>query len=84
MKYIVTVTPDGQEEVFIFPNSVDHDAMAEVLGCIKNQTEDPWERVRREPVSAGFVDQSANCYGESITLKLESRPEDTFLVQLQY
>ncbi len=84
MKYIATKNQDNQEEIFTFPDSVNHDAMAEVLGCIKNQTSVPWERVMREPISAGFVDQSANCYGESITLRLKSREEDSILLQLQY
>lgn len=84
MKYITTKNQDDQEEIFIFPNSVDHDAMAEVLGCIKNHTRDPWIRVMREPISAGFVSQDGKCYGESITLNLKSRVEDSLLLKLQY
>ena len=85
MKYIVTENQSGQEEVFVFPNSIDHDAMAEVLGYIKNQTSDPWERVMREPVSAGFVGKEGDCYGYSITLGLKSRPlADSILLTLQY
>ena len=84
MKYIATKTGDEQEEIFVFPNSVDHDAMAEVLGCIKNHTYDPWERVFREPVSAGFVSHDGKCYGESVTLRLKSRIEDSILLKLLY
>lgn len=84
MKYICTRQEDGREEVFTFPDSVNHDTMAEVLGCIKNQTSDPWERVMREPVSAGFVGENRECYGESITLDLRSREEDSMLLKLQF
>jgi hypothetical protein len=84
MKYICTRQEDGREEVFTFPDSVNHDTMAEVLGCIKNQTQDPWHRVMREPVSAGFVGQNGTCYGESITLGLRSREIDSILLDLQF
>ena len=39
MKYIVTRNLENdKEEIFIFPKSVNHDCMAEVLECIKNQS----------------------------------------------
>ena len=38
MKYIVTETKKGTEEIFIFPNTVNHDCMAEVLCHIKDQS----------------------------------------------
>ena len=84
MKYIATKNQDEQEEIFIFPDSVDHDAMAEVLGCIKNHTRLPWNRVMREPISAGFVTSGGKCYGNSITLNLKSREEDSFMLERQY
>lgn len=80
-KYIVTVGQDGLEEIFTFPMSVNHDCMAEVLGVIKNQTHGDWHRVRRRPVSAGFVTFDGYCSGRSETLNLDSRPEqDTALL----
>jgi len=76
MKYIRTVSEQDVEEIFLFPDTVNHDAMAEVLMYIKNQTHGNWERVMRTPISAGFVSADGNCYGESETLGLESMPED--------
>ena len=80
MKYITTVDEDGKEELFSFPRSINHDAMAEVLNYIKNQNGGDWKRVRRKPVAAGFVDASGKCHGKSETLGLKSRPEDTKLL----
>lgn len=79
MKYIVTKTEDDKEEIFIFPKSVNHDCMMEVLSRIKNQTGGNWERVRRKAVSAGFT-AGVKCYGCSETLGLKSRQEDSELI----
>jgi hypothetical protein len=73
MKYIVTKDESGKEEIFLFPNNVHHDAMAEVLNHIKNQTWGDWERVRRKPIAAGFIEKG-ECVGRSESLRLESRP----------
>lgn len=83
MKYIVTENEEGVEEIFVFPNAVHHDAMAEMLGRIKNQTHGNWTRVRRHPVAAGFIDHSGHCYGQSETLGLASRPQDSDLYTQQ-
>jgi len=82
MKFVTTVDEDGNEELFQFPRSIDHDAMAEVLGRIKDQTHGNWKRVRRVPIAAGFVD-SSGCYGKSETLHLKARPEDSKLLAKQ-
>ena len=83
MKYICTISDYG-EEVFTFPSSVNHDAMAEVLDRIKNHTHGDWKRVMRTPISAGFVDSKGHCFGKSETLGLESRKtEDTKLLASQ-
>jgi len=79
-KYICTDSEWG-EEIFTFPSSVNHDAMAEVLEGIKNHTHGNWKRVWRKPISAGFVNASGFCFGKSETLNLESRAEkDTELL----
>lgn len=84
MKYICTKNEDGLEEIFTFPDSVNHDAMAEVLSRIKNQTHGNWERIWRYPISAGFVLPDGTCFRESITLDLKSRNEiDTELLRKQ-
>ncbi len=83
MKYIVTKCEEGVEEIFVFPSKVHHDAMMEMLEGIKNHTHRPWNRIYRAPVSAGFISSEGKCYGESETLGLKSRPEDTTLFKNQ-
>lgn len=83
MKFITTRDEQGKEELFAFPRNVHHDAMAEVLGRIKNQTHGNWRRVYREPVAAGFIDAAGACVGHSETLGLVARPEDTALLATQ-
>ena len=80
MKYIVMQDEEGAEDIFIFPRRIHHDAMAEALSRIKNQTHGNWERVVREPVSAGFV-SGKRCHGESESLRLKSRPQDAALLE---
>jgi len=84
MKYIRTADENGKHEIFVFPESVNHDAMAEVLDRIKNQTNEPWQRLRREPVSAGFVSKDGKCFGSSMTLGIKSDQSDTGLLLSQY
>lgn len=80
MKYICTTSKHG-EEIFTFPHTINHDAMAEALEGIKNQTHGNWDLIYREPISAGFVDFKNNCFGESETLGIKSRgAEDTLLL----
>lgn len=82
MKYICTETLEGVQEIFTFPDTVDHDVMAESLMRMKKHTHGIWERVVREPISAGFVGGTM-CFGKSETLNLSSRPEDTILLRGQ-
>lgn len=78
MKYVVAKDESGNEQIFIFPKQIDHDAFAEVLSYIKTGGRN-WKREYREPVSAGFTD-GLKCYGRSETLNLDSRQIDaTFL-----
>jgi hypothetical protein len=80
LKYIVTLSEGSIEEIFVFPNAVNHDCMAESLMRIKNKTHGDWHRVHRTPIAAGFISQDGSCYGESLTLKLTSRNQvDTAL-----
>ncbi len=81
MKFITTEDETGKQEIFLFPDDVNHDAMAEMLERIKNQTYGNWHRVRRTPIAAGFVDSNLNCYGISESLGLKSRPEDSILLK---
>ena len=80
MKYIVTKQDDGMEEIFIFPECVPHNIMAESISHMRDQSWGSWKRVNRESISAGFV-RWGKCTGESESLSLKSRPvEDTQLL----
>ena len=81
MKYVVTKTKDGPEQIFIFEKDIDHDRFYEVLSYIKEGHVRDWNREFRELISAGFTDGKI-CWGKSETLKKNSRPkEDTILLQ---
>lgn len=78
MKYVVTKTQDGPEQIFIFEKSIDHGRFYEVLNYIK---EGDWKREFRKLISAGFTDGKI-CWGRSESLNKDSRPkEDTILLQ---
>lgn len=87
MKFVCFKNPEnGSEEIIIFPKTINHDCFAEVQGHIKNQTHGKWHRVRRVPVSAGFVTftkNGATCFGKSETLGLETREQDTDILLQQ-
>ena len=86
MKYIVTVRADNIEEMFVFPDTINHDCMAEMISRIKNHTGNGWERVMRRPISAGFITLTGECYGRSETLRLDSRGQldnDLFSMELR-
>lgn len=80
MKYIVTTNEDLGEEIFTFPDSVGHNIMAEAVCAMRNQTHGNWKRIKRETVSAGFVEPSGGCVGRSESLGISSRPQDTELL----
>lgn len=81
MKYIVTKQENGTEEIFIFPRAVHHKDMAQTVEHLKHHPDDGsgWRRLHREPISAGFV-EGGKCVGNSESLMLASRPEDTALL----
>jgi hypothetical protein len=82
MKYIVTRDENGKEEIFIFSKKISHDAFAEVVSDIRNQTWGNWERMYREPIAAGFTD-GKRCTGRSETLDLDSRGRlDEMLIEV--
>ena len=84
MKYIVMCDNDGAEIIILFPKTIHHDAMADSVSSMRDQTHGPWRRIFRTPVSAGFVSKNKVCHGRSETLALESRPEDTALLIGQF
>lgn len=83
MKFITTQTEQEVLEIFLFPRSIDHDAMLESITLVRKQTTGNWVRIYRTAVSAGFVDASFRCYGESETLSLKASEEDTLLLKKQ-
>lgn len=90
MKYIVLKHKDGEEFLITFPNhpKMVHKHMVEAVKSIRVDCGfGQWNREFRESkvVSAGFVDSSGYCYGESMSLNIESRPDiDTELLKSQY
>jgi hypothetical protein len=83
MKYIVVqTTGENPEQIpFIFPKSVNHDAMYE--GVRTAFISQDW--IQSKILSAGFVDMSTlNPSGYSETLKLGPRKEDHDLLKSVY
>ena len=82
MKYVVVESEEQGKQLFIFPKNIDHDAFAEVLSNIrfyKNGNPRDWNRIYREPVSAGFTN-GLTCYGKSESLGIASDKGDTALM----
>lgn len=78
MKYIVLeqIIGDGlkREIPIIFPNALTHAIVAECM--MKSE-----ELVGAVPIAAGFLDiDTENCYGESESLKLQSRGQQDRLL----
>jgi hypothetical protein len=90
MKYIVMAVKKMEnnqltldmEIPFVFPDICVHLLVATVVKCM---LEDQFEDAHIQPVSAGFVSSTAfedECYGESTSLKIKSRPEDSNLIKM--
>ena len=84
MKYLCVKDESGKYEIFIFPKHIDHDAFAESLQDMRNQTHGNWSRQYRTVVSAGFVDSNMNCHGRSESIGVSSRTDDTILLKQQF
>ena len=81
MKYVVTKTKEGPEQIFIFEKGIDHNRFYDVLSYIKEGHDRNWLRDFRELISAGFTD-GKTCWGKSESLNKDSRPkEDTALLE---
>ena len=86
MKYIVIeyqIYPDmmTKEEIILFPETLVHNDFGQY--CIHQYMSLDFKNVNI--VSAGFCNAEAKCYGESETLKLKSREEDSGLIfRMQY
>ena len=73
MKYVVTKTKEGSEQIFIFEKGIEHNRFYEVLDYIKKGHDRAWRRESRELISAGFTDGNT-CWGKSESLNKDSRP----------
>lgn len=86
MKYIV-LSNNKEELIFTFPNSVMHVDMLEAVQTMRiTLNSRDWERKFRyfECISAGFIDENNNCWGESESIGVEAREyEDTELLKRQ-
>ena len=75
-KYIVFKHELAGETMVIFPEHIKHKRMVQgICDC------------RNHPVSAGFIelrDGEIICNGESISLEIKSRPEDTDLANRMF
>lgn len=68
----------------MFPDTLNHDAMAAAVRQARSNTVEFNQAVRRTPVSAGFVSPEYDCYGHSFSLNLGSDHEaDTALLHEQ-
>ena len=69
MKYVVH---EGSlaTEIYLFPNFITHNNFAFNMNFSGEDI-----------VGAGFVSSDLKCYGESVSLKVKSRPEDTALLR---
>lgn len=89
MKYIIVgISADNTNQItrelpFIFPDFVTHSEYAETTMHHLAMYNDI-RFARMKVVSAGFVDTlgKIRCYGESVTLKLQSRPQDSEIIRL--
>jgi hypothetical protein len=86
MKYVVIKfeddTPDNIK-MFIFPKAINHNDFVESMGALRHRNPNrynDWKRHFPNPLSAGFTDGKA-CYGKSESLGIDSRKEDTALLQ---
>ena len=85
MKYIKFINGQGEKSIITFPNSINHDDLAAFVADLPQR--DFFGNIiseALEPVSAGFVHESGQCFGRSITLGLKSEEyEDTELLKKQ-
>ncbi|MFZ6655866.1 hypothetical protein [Undibacterium sp. TJN19] len=73
-KYIV-MQSGSEELIFIFPESIAHNHMAEAVCQVRQGIGGRWTKphFNAKPISAGFVSNDGICYGKSETLNLGSR-----------
>jgi hypothetical protein len=66
-----------QDIPVIFPNQLVHKSMAKwLIHALRRESD-----IDAEVVSAGFMNAEGTCHGESETLGVKSRPEDTNIIR---
>ena len=76
-KYIVMSNCIMDEKIFIFSGTINHSDMVKVMKLGAAARLMAFDEV----ISAGFIDEFMQCYGESTTLNLKSREIDTILLK---
>lgn len=74
---------DGVHLPVIFPTHIMHSDMGDAMRGygMHNSYQDNHYHQRVEPVSAGFINlRTLQCFGESESLELKSRPEDSVII----
>ena len=74
---------DGVHLPVIFPTHIMHSDMGDAMRGygMHNGYQDNHYHQRVEPISAGFINlQTLTCFGESESLELKSRPEDSQII----
>jgi hypothetical protein len=71
LKFVTFIGYQKQEVIIVFPAKAQHLRFAEAF------TKNTFGEFR--PVAGGFV-ENGKCVGESISLRMQSRPEDTKLL----
>lgn len=76
-KYVVFQDKDNVKEsfMFVFSKNIIHEDISVQIQEMFYEI----DRTTMKPVSAGFVSLRAGCYGESVSLNLQSDPSDTVL-----
>ena len=72
MKYIIFDSPVNGYFPIIFPEFVDHSFIAQSVHSAYPGV---------KPISAGFCNKNGNVWGKSVSLKLDSLPEDAYYIK---
>lgn len=72
LKFVTFVGYQDQEVIIVFPAKAQHLHFAEAFTRLTFG--------EFKPISGGFV-EAGECYGRSISLNMEARPEDTELLK---
>lgn len=72
LKFVTFLGYSGKEQIVVFPAKAQHKQFADSFTKLTFG--------EFHPVAGGFVEEG-ECVGESISLRMKARPEDTILLQ---